>query len=113
VLSLLFNFLIPLHVMAEVAGLSVSIRALQIPGDAADERHSAWTLGLTGASGATCTLNWCTLGNGVGRTCGSHIVYEHHYDYQQIGGPLTFGDLSFNGRSTSPSSKEAEVEEAN
>ena len=41
--SLLFNFLIPLHVMAEVGGLSISIRETAIPGDAANETHSAWT----------------------------------------------------------------------
>ena len=31
--SLLFNFLVPLHVMAEVAGLSVSIRETALPAD--------------------------------------------------------------------------------
>ena len=33
--SLLFNFLVPLHVMAEVGGLSISIRETAIPGDCA------------------------------------------------------------------------------
>src|SRR5260370_19843921 len=37
--SLLFNFLVPLHVMAEVGGLSVSVRDTPIRGDAADETH--------------------------------------------------------------------------
>src|SRR6266849_7303313 len=35
--SLLSNFLVPLHVMAEVGGLSISIRETAIHGDAADE----------------------------------------------------------------------------
>src|SRR5258707_3235273 len=56
--SLHFNFLVPLHAMAEVGGLSISIRETAIPGDAADERHSAWTLDLVGVSGRTRTLNW-------------------------------------------------------
>ena len=34
VTSLLFNFQVPLHVMAEVAGLSVSIREIPLPADA-------------------------------------------------------------------------------
>ena len=89
--SLLFNFLVPLHVMAEVGGLSISIRETAIPGDAADERHSAWTLDLVGASGRTCTLSWCTLR----KWKGSRVVYEHHYDHQQSSGPLTSDDLSF------------------
>ena len=98
--SLLFNFLVPLHVIAEVGGLSISIRATAIPGDAADERHSAWTLDLVGVSGRTCTLSWCT----VRKWKGSRVVYEHHYDHQQSGGPLTSDDLSFNGVKTDPPS---------
>jgi hypothetical protein len=44
--SLLWNFLVPLHIMAEVGGVSVFIRQVTMPGDAADETHSAWTLDL-------------------------------------------------------------------
>src|SRR5712692_1718826 len=39
--SLLLNFLVPLHVMAEVGGLAISIKETTIPGDAANEIHSA------------------------------------------------------------------------
>ena len=90
--SLLANFLAPLHVIAEVGGLLISIRQTTIPGDAADETHSAWTLELVGVSGRTCTLSWRVLR----RWNGSRVVYEHHYDEQQSGGPLTLNDLSFN-----------------
>ncbi len=90
--SLLFNFLVPLHVMAEVGGLSVSIRGTAIPGDIAGETDSAWTLELVGVSGRTCTVSWCILR----KWNGSRVVYEHHYDHQQSGGPLTSDDLSFN-----------------
>ncbi len=90
--SLLFNFLAPLHVMAEVAGLSVSIRETALPADAALETHSAWTLDLVGASGRTCTLTWRTL-----RVWnGARVVHEHHYDHQQTGGPLTVDDFASN-----------------
>jgi len=85
--SILANFLVPLHVMAEVGGLSVSIRQTAIAGDVADATHSAWTLDLVGASGRTCTVSWCTLR----KWNRSRVVYEHHYDHQQSGGPLTFG----------------------
>src|SRR3989442_14233542 len=91
--SLLFNFLVPLHVMAEVAGLSVSIRETTLPADAALETHSAWTLDLVGASGRTCTLTWRTL-----RVWnGAQVVHERHYDDQQTGGPLTVDDFASNG----------------
>jgi hypothetical protein len=88
--SLLFNFLSPLHVMAEIGGLSISIRETPIPRDAANETHSAWTLDLVAASGATCTLSWCTLR----KWKGSRIVYERHYDHQQSGGPLLLDDFA-------------------
>jgi hypothetical protein len=88
--SLVLNFLVPLHVMAEVGGLSISIRESPIPADAASETHSIWTLELVGVSGKTCTLSWRTFR----KWNGSHVVCEHHYDRQQAGGPLTSDDLS-------------------
>ncbi len=90
--TLLANFLVPLHVMAEVGGLSISIRQTAISGDVANETHSAWTLDLVGVSGRTCTVTWRALR----KWNGSRVVYEHHYDEQQNGGPLTSDDLSFN-----------------
>jgi hypothetical protein len=89
--SLLYNFLAPLHVMAEVTALTITIRATPIPGDAACATHSAWTLVLAGVSGTTCTLSWSTLR----KWNGSRIVSEHHYDYQQSGEPLTLDDFEF------------------
>jgi hypothetical protein len=90
--ALLCDFLIPLHIMAEIGGLQVSIRQIAMPGDTAGETDSAWTLDLVGVSGGTCTLSWRALR----RWNGSRVVYEHHYDQQQIGGPLTLNDLNFN-----------------
>jgi hypothetical protein len=90
--SLIATFLVPLHVMAEIGGLLISIRQTAIPGDAADETHSAWTLELVGVSGRSCTVSWRALR----KWNGSHVVYEYHYDHQQSGGPLTSHDLSFN-----------------
>jgi hypothetical protein len=89
--SLLANFLVPLHVMAELNGLLISIRQSAIPGDVAGETQSAWTLELVGVSGRTCSVSWCTLR----KWNGSQVVYEHHYGHQQSGGPLTSDDLSF------------------
>jgi hypothetical protein len=88
--TLLLNFLAPLHVMAEIGGLSIQVRESPIHGDAADETHSAWSVDLIGVSGTTCNLTWCTLR----RWADSHVVYEHHYDQQQTGGPLTGDDLN-------------------
>src|ERR1700704_1311147 len=87
--SLLLNFLVPLHIMAEVGGVSISIREGAIPGDAVGETHSVWVLKLVGASGKTCTVTWRTFR----RWNGSSVVYERHYDQQQSGGRLTLDDF--------------------
>src|SRR6266853_5165858 len=88
--ALLFKFLVPLHVMAEIGGLSIKINESPIHGDTADETHSAWSADLVGVSGRTCKLAWCTLR----RWADSRVVYERHYDHHQTGGPLTGDDLS-------------------
>ena len=87
--ALLFKFLVPLHIMAEIGGLSIQVRESPIHGDIADETHSVWSVALTGVSGRTCKLAWCTLR----RWADSRVVYERHYDHQQTGGPLTIDDL--------------------
>ena len=89
--SFIANFLVPLHVMAEIGGLLLSIRQTAMSGDAADETHSAWTLELVGVSGESCTVSWRALR----KWNASRIVYEYHYDHQQSGGPLGLADLSF------------------
>jgi hypothetical protein len=90
VLAFLLNFLVPLHVMAEVAGLSIAVQQTAVPRDTANETHSAWRLDFTGVAGKRCTLKWCA----IRRWKGASVVYEHHYDHQQIGGPLTLDDLN-------------------
>ena len=87
--AVLLKFLVPIHVMAEIGGLSVRIRESPILGDTAEETHSAWSVDLIGVSGRVCQISWCTLR----RWADSRVVYERHYDHQQIGGPLTFDDL--------------------
>ncbi|MGA8440424.1 MAG: hypothetical protein WB714_19520 [Candidatus Sulfotelmatobacter sp.] len=89
--SLLSSFLVPLHAMAEVGGVSISVREKPIPGDATEETHSAWTLELVGATGKVCTVGWRIFR----KWNDSRVVLEHHYDHQQSGEPLSDGDLRF------------------
>ncbi len=90
--SLVFGFLVPLHAMAEVGGVSISVRQTSIPGDVVDETHSAWTLEFVGATGKVCAVSWRTFR----KWNNSRVVLEHHYDHQQSGGPLSDGDLKLN-----------------
>ena len=96
--SLLGNFLYPVHVMTEVGGLTVTIRVAEIAGDVAGETHSAWTAEFVGVSGRTNTVSWRVFR----KWNRSRVVYEYHYDQQQKGGPLTFGDLNFNAATRAP-----------
>src|SRR5258705_7322356 len=57
--ALLLDFLVPLHMMAEMGGLWVSIHEASIPGDSLDEQHSEWSLELIGATGRRVTEAWC------------------------------------------------------
>jgi len=89
----LAGFLMPLHVFAENGGVSVSLKHSPINGDRTDETHGLWTLELLGATGARCSVTWCSRR----RWRAGRIVAEHHYDHRQIGGPLTLSDLHFTG----------------
>ena len=92
----LADFLVPLHVLAEIVGVSVSIQWSPITGDRSDETHSAWTLELRGVTGASCKVTWCSRR----RWRAGRVLSEHHYDHRQIGGPLTFSDLRLSGDGT-------------
>ena len=74
--SLLFSFLVPPHAMAEVGGMSISIRETAIPGDVTDETH-------------VC------VDTGVGRRVRESHVVRHHLRPRQSGEPLTHDDLGF------------------
>src|SRR5579862_4540219 len=87
--ALLYKFLVPIHVMAEIGGLSIQIRESPIHGDTAGETHSAWSVDLMGVSGRTCQISWCTLR----RWADSRVVFESHYHHKVVGGPLTIDDL--------------------
>ena len=94
--SRLFGFLVPLHVMAEIGGLSVSVSERPIAGDSLEEQHSQWSLELEGVTGRAVRVSWSVRR----RWRQSRVVGEYHYDHQQDGGPLGISDLrisTFNG----------------
>lgn len=60
----LLNFLAPLHVMAEIAGLSISVQQTEFLRDTANETHSGWKVDFTGVGGRRCTLKWNAIRRG-------------------------------------------------
>ena len=93
VLPILFNFLAPLHVMAEIGGLSVTLRYSPIRADKSEGQYAEWSLDLLGVLGRRVTVHWSS----ARRWKGSRVIYERHFDHRQIGGPLTFIDLGLDG----------------
>jgi hypothetical protein len=95
VLPVLFNFLVPLHVMAEIGGLAITLQYSEIRSDQRGEQHAEWSLDLLGILGKRVTLHWSS----VRRWKDAHVVYERHYEHRQIGEPLTIIDLEFSASS--------------
>ena len=94
--SLLTGFLVPVHVMAEIGGLSVSISEMPIAGDSLDEQHSQWSVELVGVTGRAVRVSWSVRR----RWKQSRVVREYHYDQHHEGEALGLGDLcspAFNG----------------
>jgi len=87
--ALLLEFLVPVHVMAEVGGLSVSVSERAIAGDSPGEQHSQWSLELVGATGRAVRVSWSARR----RWKHSRVVSEYHYDHHQEGEPLGPSDL--------------------
>ena len=83
------HFLVVLHVLAEVGGLEVSLRAEAIGSDTLGETHSLWTLALIGITGVRTTLKW----RARRRWRHGRIVEEHHCDIERAGRPLTATDV--------------------
>jgi len=65
VLPILFNFLMPLHVMAEIGGLSVTLRYSPISADQREEQYIEWSLDLEGALGTRSDYGALVLGQAV------------------------------------------------
>ena len=87
--SLLAGFLVPVHIMAEIGGLSVSVSERPIAGDLFGDQHSQWSLELVGVTGRAVRLSWSVRR----RWKHSRVVSEYHYDRHQEGEALGLSDL--------------------
>jgi hypothetical protein len=87
--SALLRHLIPLHVMAEIGGLSVRVEAMPVAGDSRDERHSQWSVELIGVTGRRVRMSWTVRRRWQQR----RVVAEYHYDHHHEGEPLSLSDL--------------------
>src|SRR5262245_21872958 len=88
--GVLTQWLLPLHVMTEIGGLSATLRLVEdVATDERDTKCSAWELELIGISGSRSSLTWLcvrTWSNGT-------VASEHHHNYQRTGAPLHINDV--------------------
>jgi len=77
----LSEFLAPIHMMAEVGGLSVSLRSTAIPAADGVGTDSRWEAKLRAASGTTRTFSWSVQR----RWNDGRVNYERHYDHEVVG----------------------------
>jgi len=101
VLPIIFNFLMPLHVMAEIGGLSVSLRCTPLFSDRREEQYADWSLDLVGATGRSVMVSWSS----ARRWKDGRVIYERHSDHRQFGEALTMIDLDFGSGSTAAKSR--------
>jgi hypothetical protein len=77
----LSEFLAPIHIMAEVGGLSVSIRSTAIPAADGAGTDSKWEAKFRAASGLARTFSWSVQR----RWKEGRVNYERHYDHHVVG----------------------------
>jgi hypothetical protein len=77
----LSEFLAPIHMMAEVGGLSVSLRSTAIPAADGVGTDSRWEAKFRAASGTTRTFSWSVQR----RWNDGRVNYERHYDHEVVG----------------------------
>ena len=94
VLPIIFNFLMPLHVMAEIGGLSVRLRYTSLFSDRREEQHAEWSLDLVGVTGRNVIVSWSS----ARRWKDGRVIYERHSDHRRFGDALTTIDLDFGPR---------------
>jgi hypothetical protein len=88
-IPILFGFLMPLHVMAEIGAVAVKLHYVPLRTDQRHEFFAEWNLDLTGVQGRKVTVNWLS----VRRWKGRRVIYERHTEHRQTGEPLTSIDL--------------------
>jgi hypothetical protein len=91
VLPIILNFLMPLHVMAEIGGLSVRLRCTPVFSDNREEQHADWSLDLVGTTGRSVMVSWSS----ARRWKDGRVIYERHSAHRQLGEALTMIDLDF------------------
>jgi hypothetical protein len=76
-----YDLLVPLHVIVEVSGISVSIAYRRVPSDSTQKTRTSWTITFTSGTGTNCTVSWICERHWYN----SRVIFERWYDKQMEG----------------------------
>ena len=87
--GMLMDFLFPIHLIAEMGGVQVTVEAQHITSDTPDEQHSSWSAELLAKNGARHVMSWKTMRIWIA----DKVVAEHLYDQSHEGRAIEYSDL--------------------
>lgn len=59
--GMLMEFLLPIHLVAEMGGVQVNVEACEIASDTPDQQHSSWSVEFLAKSGTRHAISWKTM----------------------------------------------------
>ncbi len=83
------DFLFPIHLIAEMGGVEVTVEAQHITSDTPDEQRTSWSAELLAKNGTRHVVSWKTMRIWVA----GKVVAEHLYDQSHEGPAIQYTDL--------------------
>jgi hypothetical protein len=87
--GMLMDFLLPIHLIAEMGGVEVIVEAQHIANDTPDQQHTCWSIELLAKTGTRLVMSWKTMRIWVA----GKVVAEHFYDQSSEGSAIQYSDL--------------------
>jgi len=87
--GMLMDFLFPIHLIAEMGGVAVTVEAQHITSDTPDEQRTSWSAELLAKNGTRHVMSWKTMRTWVA----GKVVAEHLYDQSHEGPAIQYSDL--------------------
>ena len=87
--GMLMDFLLPIHLISELGGVEVTVKAQHITSVTPDQQHSSWSVELLAKNGARQVMSWKTMRIWVA----GKVVAEHLYGQSHAGPVIQYSDL--------------------
>jgi hypothetical protein len=87
--AMLMDFLLPIHLISEMGGVEVTVKAQPITSVTPDQRHSCWSVELLAKNGTRPVMSWKTMRIWVA----GKVVAEHLYEQSHEGPAIQYSDL--------------------